>query len=117
MDYALDADQELSLIHIYHDSQVALADEASGLQVRDGEFVALVCADPEMATHLADRLGGFGVDAVALAGVRLHGIPLVSFPTAQVRAEIPVSESDPRLFTGGLREQLDPCLLYTSRCV
>ena len=103
-----DVDRAANSLAPHHDSQVALADEASGLQVRDGEFVALVCADPEMATHLADRLGGFGVDAVALAGVRLHGIPLVSFPTAQVRAEILVSESDPRLFTGSLREQLDP---------
>ena len=89
-------------------AQPALFDEVSGLQVGDGEFVAVVCADPEVATRLADRLGGFGVDAEALAGVRRHGIPMVTLPTAQVRSEVLVSESDPRLFTGSLREQLDP---------
>ena len=94
-------------------AQLALSDEVSGLQVGDGEFVAIVCADPEVATCLADRLGGFGVDAAALAGVRRHGIPLVTLPTAQVRSEILVSESDPRLFTGSLREQLDPWERHT----
>ena len=84
---------------------VALTDERSGLVVTRGELLAVVSAKPEVAAALADRLGRFGSD---VDGVRLDGLPLVDLPLDGVRARIVVSESDPRLFTGILRDELDP---------
>ena len=82
-----------------------LVDDRSGLVVRPGQFLAVVSARPEESAALADRLGRFGTD---VAGVTLGGIPLTELPLATVRRRILVSETDPRLFTGTLREELDP---------
>jgi len=82
-----------------------LVDERSGVVVSPGRFLAVVSARPEESAALADRLGRFGTD---VAGVTLGGIPLVELPLAAVRERILVSETDPRLFTGTLRDELDP---------
>lgn len=73
--------------------------------VRPGQFLAVVSARPEESAALADRLGRFGTD---VAGVTLGGIPLTDLPLGKLRGRILVSETDPRLFTGTLREELDP---------
>jgi ABC-type transport system involved in cytochrome bd biosynthesis fused ATPase/permease subunit len=82
-----------------------LADERSGVVVEPGRFLAVVSARPEESAALADRLGRFGTD---VAGVTLGGIPLAELPLDAVRERILVSETDPRLFTGTLRDELDP---------
>lgn len=82
-----------------------LADARSGLVVRHGEFLAVVSARPEESASLADRLGRFGTD---VEGVTLGGIGLTELPLDSVRARILISENDPRLFTGTLRDELDP---------
>ncbi len=82
-----------------------LVDDRSGLVVRPGQFLAVVSARPEESAALADRLGRFGTD---VAGVTLGGIPLTDLPLGKLRGRILVSETDPRLFTGTLREELDP---------
>jgi ABC-type multidrug transport system fused ATPase/permease subunit len=73
--------------------------------VRPGLLTAVVSARPEDSTALADRLGRFGPQPT---DVRLDGTRLADAPLAQVRSRIVVSENDPRLFTGSLREELDP---------
>jgi ABC-type multidrug transport system fused ATPase/permease subunit len=83
----------------------ALTDERSGLAVQAGELLAVVSAEPEQAVALADRLGRFGRDG---QGVRLDGIPLAELAVETVRRRVVVSESDPRLFTGTVRDELDP---------
>lgn len=82
-----------------------LVDERSGVTVEPGQLTAVVSARPEESAALADRLGRFGTD---VAGVRLGDVCLTDLPLADVRERIVVSETDPRLFTGTLRDELDP---------
>ena len=82
-----------------------LHDPDSGVVVRPGELTAVVSARPEESAALADRLGRFGATATR---ARLDGVALADLPVATVRRRIVVSETDPRLFTGTLREELDP---------
>jgi ABC-type multidrug transport system fused ATPase/permease subunit len=84
---------------------VPLVDERSGVVVEPGLLTAVVSARPEESAALADRLGRFGPDAT---GVRLGSTPLLELPLDTVRRRVVVSETDPRLFTGSLREELDP---------
>jgi ABC-type multidrug transport system fused ATPase/permease subunit len=84
---------------------VPLVDERSCVVVEPGLLTAIVSARPEATAELADRLGRFGQDA---AGVRLGSTPLLDLPLDTVRRRVVVSETDPRLFTGTLREELDP---------
>ncbi len=81
-----------------------LEDPRSGLVVRPGELVCVVSARPDESAALADRLGGFGADGVALLG----GVPLDLLPVVAVRRRIVLSEADPVLFAGTLRHELDP---------
>ncbi|HET7305483.1 MAG TPA: ABC transporter ATP-binding protein [Segeticoccus sp.] len=82
-----------------------LHDPASGVTVRPGRLTAVVSARPAESSALADRLGRFGP---APTPVTLGGTALSSLTVAQVRRRVVVSETDPRLFTGTLREELDP---------
>ena len=84
--------------------RVALADPQSGLHVTPGMMVGLVSGDPDESAAVAMRLGRLiDDDRVTLGGTRLADLPL-----ATVRRRVLVSEAEPRLFTGGLREELDP---------
>ena len=81
-------------------------DERSGVVIEPGLLTAVVSARPEESSALADRLGRFGQDA---AGVRLGSTSLLDLSAGEtVRRRVVVSESDPRLFTGTLRDELDP---------
>lgn len=82
-----------------------LVDERSGVSIEPGLLTAIVSARPEETAALADRLGRFGTD---VAGVRLGETPLMDLPLDTVRERVVVSETDPRLFTGTLRDELDP---------
>jgi ABC-type multidrug transport system fused ATPase/permease subunit len=83
---------------------VGLSDERSGVVVEPGLLTCVVSADPHETAALADRLGRFADDP----GVRLDGVRLADLPVATVRRRVLVSETDPMLFSGTLREQLDP---------
>ncbi|HEU4912057.1 MAG TPA: ABC transporter ATP-binding protein [Actinomycetes bacterium] len=84
--------------------QVPLADPLSGLTVQPGTMTALVSADPDDSAAIAHRLGRLtDDDRVSLGGTRLRDLPL-----AVVRRRVLVSEAEPRLFTGTLRDELDP---------
>ncbi|WP_374968366.1 ABC transporter ATP-binding protein [Terrabacter sp. BE26] len=82
-----------------------LHDPDSGVTVEPGRFTVVVSAQPEESAALADRLGRFGAGET---DVRLDGTRLADASLAEVRRRVVVSESDPRLFTGTLREGLDP---------
>ena len=84
-----------------------LTDPASGLRVGRGRLTALVSARPEESAAIADRLGRFGIDRDT-ASPTLDGVPVADLPLREVRRRILVSESDPRLFTGALRDELHP---------
>lgn len=82
-----------------------LHDPTSHVSIEPGRFTVVVSARPEDSAALADRLGRFGA---AETDVRLDGTRLADAPLADVRRRIVVSENDPRLFTGTLRDELDP---------
>jgi ABC-type multidrug transport system fused ATPase/permease subunit len=84
--------------------RVPLRDLGSGLVIEPGKLVGLVSAKPDEAARIADRLGRFrDDDEVVLGDVRLADLPIES-----VRRRIVVSESDPIIFSGTLRSELDP---------
>ncbi|MDU0312920.1 ABC transporter ATP-binding protein [Phycicoccus sp. M110.8] len=80
-----------------------LVDPLSGTVVRGGVLTAIVSARPEESAAVAERLGrhGPGPHQTTWGGVRLDDLPI-----EQVRRSVVVSEPDPRLFTGVLREEL-----------
>ena len=84
-----------------------LDDPLSGLHVPAGGFVALVGADPDDGARVADRLGRLVAD-VEGASPLLGGVAVALLPVAEVRQRVVVADSDPRLFTGSLRRELDP---------
>ena len=79
-----------------------LVDPLSGTVVRGGRITALVSARPEESAAVADRLGrhGPGPHQTTWGGTRLDDLPI-----RDVRRHVVVSEPDPRLFTGVLRDQ------------
>ena len=91
-----------------------LVDERSGVVVEAGLLTAVVSARPEDSAAVADRLGRFGPDA---AGVRLGSTPLLDLPLESVRRRVVVSETDPRLFTGTLRAELDPWGVHSDAAI
>lgn len=84
--------------------QAPLVDPRSGLTVEPGTMTALVSADPDDSAAIALRLGRLSDDdTVTLGGTRLRDLPV-----ATVRRRVLVSEAEPRLFSGILRDELDP---------
>ena len=79
-----------------------LFDPESGVRVRRGRFSALVAAPEEVET-IADRLGRY-----VPGDVTLGGVPLADLPLAEVRRRVLVTGNEDRLFTGPLRDCLDP---------
>jgi ABC-type multidrug transport system fused ATPase/permease subunit len=86
-----------------------LVDPVSGIRARNGLLTAIVSAEPDRAAGLADRLGRYD-DA---SEVRYGGVTLASATRADVRARILVSDTGSQLFTGTLRQELDPALRRT----
>jgi len=87
-----------------------LVDLRSGLRVPAGRLVALVCEDPDVTAHLADRLGLTTADpddAVRLVDAD-GAVPLTSLDPADVRRHVLVSDTGAALFSGRLRDVLDP---------
>ncbi len=82
----------------------ALHDHLSGFTAEPGLLTAIVSADPDESAAVAHRLGRLTPDH----GVSLGDVALADLTLATVRRRILVSEADPRLFTGVLRDELDP---------
>jgi ABC-type multidrug transport system fused ATPase/permease subunit len=80
-----------------------LVDPVSGIRARDGLLTAIVTAEPDRAAVLADRLGRYDDGEV-----RYGGVPLAGVTRADVRSRILVSDTGAQMFTGTLREELDP---------
>jgi ABC-type multidrug transport system fused ATPase/permease subunit len=85
-----------------HRDGAELVDTRSGLVVPAGALMAVAATDTADATALADRLGRY-VDAEVL----WRGIPLERLPIATVRERVLVADSEARLFSGRLRDELD----------
>jgi ABC-type multidrug transport system fused ATPase/permease subunit len=81
-----------------------LVDPVSGIRARDGLLTAIVSAEADRAAELADRLGRYD----ASSEVRYGGVTLASATRADLRDRILVSDTGTQLFTGTLRDELDP---------
>jgi ABC-type multidrug transport system fused ATPase/permease subunit len=86
-----------------------LVDPHSGFVAQAGKLTALVTETPEEAQAIADRLGRFtppgGTD---WSEATLGGVALRELPLDELRRRVVVSEVDPRMFSGSLREELSP---------
>jgi ABC-type multidrug transport system fused ATPase/permease subunit len=80
-----------------------LADVKSGVSLRPGVLTVLAADRPEDAIEIADRLGRYAEGEVTVGGV-----PLAEATRDEVRARIMVADNNARLFSGPLREELDP---------
>ncbi len=81
------------------------ADALSGVSVRAGQLAAFVTETPAQAAEIADRLGRFVAN---VDGVTIDDQPLSQFSLAETRRHIVVSEVEPRLFSGDVRNELAP---------
>lgn len=86
----------------------ALVDSVTGVMVSPGGLSAIVSGDPEHSASLARRLGRFEDAVLREAQVRWGDEALHLMPLRDVRSRIVVSDAEPQLFTGTLREELDP---------
>ena len=86
------------------ESGALLADARSRLIVEPGVLTCVVTPGADEGARLADRLGRFVDDGL----VTLGGVPVWALPLAELRRRVVVSETDPLLFSGPLREELDP---------
>ena len=80
-----------------------LVDPLSGVVVEPGRLTALVSARPEETSVIAHRLGR---TTPGRHGVRWGETALDDLPISAVRARVVVSEAEPHLFSGPLREAL-----------
>lgn len=94
-------------------SPSALLDSVSGVVVAHGGLGAIVSDDPAKSADLARRLGRFEDAVLREAEVRWGSEALHMMPLREVRSRIVVSDAEPQLFTGTLREELDPAGNHT----
>lgn len=92
------------------DGAATLVDPDSGTTLHPGQLTALVSADPADAARVAARLGRDDDSSRAL----LDGIPVVDLPLRDVRRRVLLSEAEPALFSGPLRDTLDPWRAHTA---
>lgn len=89
-------------------AQGDLVDPVSGIHARHGRLTAIVTAEPDQGALLADRLGRYDEGLVTFGGV-----PLAAATRADVRRHILVADTGAQLFTGRLRDELDPAARAT----
>lgn len=89
-------------------SPSALLDEVTGVVITPGRLSAIVSGDPAQSADLARRLGRFEDAVLREAQVKWGEDALHLMPLREVRSRIVVSDAEPQLFTGTLREELDP---------
>jgi ABC-type multidrug transport system fused ATPase/permease subunit len=89
----------------------ALHDPSSGLTVVPRQLTGLVSGRPEAGIAITDRFARLGGGAQAPGS--LGGVALDRIPVEEVRRRILLSDAEPWLFTGTLRDQIDPLGQHT----
>ncbi|WP_433434308.1 ABC transporter ATP-binding protein [Nonomuraea sp. CA-141351] len=79
-----------------------LRDSYSGVTLQPGCLTAVAANAPEDAIAIADRLGRYADGDVMFGATDLSALPI-----EEVRSRILVADNGARLFTGGLRDELD----------
>jgi ABC-type multidrug transport system fused ATPase/permease subunit len=82
----------------------SLVDAQSGLVVEPGVLTGVVTPSADEGARIADRLGRFVDDGL----VTLGGVPVEELAVEAIRRRVVVSETDPLLFSGPLRDELHP---------
>ena len=85
------------------DPAAPLVDPVTQVVIEPNRVTALVSARPEETAELAHRLGR---TRPGRHGVRWGDVPLDDLPVDAVRSRVVVSEADPHLFSGPVREAL-----------
>lgn len=80
-----------------------LHDPTSGVLLHHGRVTGVVCADQADVGPLVERLGRYRNGAAELSAVPLDDLPL-----REVRRRVLVAGNDAHLFSGRLRDELDP---------
>jgi ABC-type multidrug transport system fused ATPase/permease subunit len=80
-----------------------LRDDVTGIEITPGTLTAIVGVEPAHAVDFAHRITRCADSGATLGGVRLSTLPL-----AEVRKRVVMHDHDPRIFTGSMREVLDP---------
>jgi ABC-type multidrug transport system fused ATPase/permease subunit len=85
-------------------------DPESGLTVDPGLLTGLVTAQPDQAVAITDRLARLARPPLPPdhQSPRVGAVPLDEVRLGEVRRRIMVSEAEPRMFTGTLRDEIDP---------
>lgn len=97
------------------DPQSPLIDTRTAITIAPGIMTAVVSSDPASSARLAHRLGRFDDAVLGEAEVRWGAAALHRVPLQEVRRRIVVSGADPELFTGLLRDELDPHQRHTDQ--
>lgn len=82
-----------------------LTDDRSGVRARAGRLTAVVPADPDAGTHLADRLSLLGT--APGEDVQLGGVPLCTLSRTALRRTVVLCDPDSMLFAGQVADVLD----------
>lgn len=90
-----------------------LVDTTSSVTIAPGIMTAVVSSDPAASARLAHRLGRFDDGSLRNAPVYWGGTTLQEIPLDEIRRRIVVSGADPELFTGALRDELDPLTTHS----
>jgi len=85
------------------DLAASIVDPVTGVVIAPGLVTALVSARPEETAELAHRLGR---TMPGRHGVQWGDVELDDLPVEAVRSRVVVSEADPHLFSGPVREAL-----------
>ena len=83
-----------------------LADPASGLAARPGQFLAVACASTDDADLLAARLARYTDTGAPEIGAELGGVPLRSLPLTGLRSRVLLLRNSDWVFPGTLRDGL-----------
>jgi ABC-type multidrug transport system fused ATPase/permease subunit len=85
-----------------------VTDPDTGLRLAAGRLTALVATVPDDAARLADRLARLPGPSGPGTPPRIGGVPVDRLAPDDVRARVLVGEAEPRLFSGTLRDEIDP---------
>jgi ABC-type multidrug transport system fused ATPase/permease subunit len=86
----------------------SLRDPASGVFLARGRFTGVVCADQADVVPLVERLGRYRDGDTELTDADSRCVALRDLPMAEVRRRVLVAGNDAHLFSGRLRDELDP---------
>lgn len=78
------------------ESVAQITDKESGVSVKAGEYLAVVCESSTTADEISERLGGYQ----QITKTEINGAPVASFSRNSVRTKILAQEKEPTILSG-----------------